>query len=73
MGPPPGRPDTVLCVGKFKSGYLERSRARVRKIASIALPDGVDNAEKAGHAAVYLCEQPRGDWAELWPSLRHFD
>ncbi|MFN8072130.1 MAG: glycosyltransferase family 39 protein [Mycobacterium sp.] len=72
-GPPPGRPDTVLCVGKFKSGYLERSWARVRKIASIALPDGVDNAEKAGHAAVYLCEQPRGDWAELWPSLRHFD
>ncbi|HTY26667.1 MAG TPA: hypothetical protein VMD51_00775 [Mycobacterium sp.] len=72
-GPPQGRPDTVLCVGKFKSGYLQRSWAQVREIATINLPDGVDNTEKTGHAAIYLCQQARGSWAELWPGLRHFD
>ena len=72
-GPPPGRPDTVLCVGRFKPGYLERFWAEVRKIADIRPPDGVDNAEKSGGAAIYLCGQPRGDWAQLWPGLRHFD
>lgn len=72
-GPPPGRPDAVLCVGRFKSGYLERSWARVRQIATINPPDGVDDAEKAGHAAIYLCQQPRGSWVELWPGLKHFD
>ncbi len=72
-GPPPGRPDTVLCVGRFKPGYLERFWAEVRKIADIRPPDGVDNAEKSGGATIYLCGQPRGDWAQLWPGLRHFD
>ncbi len=72
-GPPPGRPDTVLCVGRFKPGYLQRSWAEVREIATIRPPDGVDNAEKAGGAAIYLCGQPRGTWAQLWPGLKHFD
>lgn len=72
-GPPPGRPDTVLCVGKFKSGYLQRSWAQVQLLATITLPDGIENSEKTGHPAVYLCEQPRGSWAELWPGLEHFD
>jgi len=63
----------VLCVGRFKSGYLQRSWAQVRQIATITPPDGVDNAETAGHAAIYLCQQPRGSWAELWPGLKHFD
>ena len=72
-GPPSGRPDTVLCVGRFKSGSLQRSWAQVRQIATITAPDGVDNAETAGHAAIYLCQQPRGSWAELWPGLKHFD
>lgn len=62
-----------MCVGKFKSGYLQRSWADVREIATINLPDGLENAEKSGHAAIYLCRQPRGTWAELWPALKHFD
>jgi hypothetical protein len=72
-GPPPGRPDTVVCVGRFKSGSLQRSWGDVREITRVALPDGVDNAEKTAQAVVSLCSQPRGSWAELWPGLRHFD
>lgn len=71
-GPPPGRPDTVLCVGEFTPEYLRRSWAEVREITAIRPPEGVANEEARG-AAVYLCGQPRGSWAQLWPGLRHFD
>lgn len=72
-GPPPGRPDTVVCVGHFKAGYLQRFWGHSREIGQIAMPEGVDNAQRAAPAKVYLCEQPRGDWAELWPAMKHFD
>lgn len=72
-GPPPGTPDTVLCVGKFKADYLRRAWSQVREIAPITLPDNLRNAEITQHAAIYLCQQPHGTWAQLWPELRHFD
>ncbi len=72
-GPPPGRPDTVLCVGRFKAGYLQRAWGEVREISRITLPDGVENQEKSGHAVVSLCSAPKGDWAEIWPGLGHLD
>lgn len=73
-GPPPGTtPDTVLCVGEFGPDYLRRFWSSVREIAPITMPDGVQNQEVAKHAAIYLCTRPRGDWAALWPGLRHLD
>lgn len=72
-GPPPGRPDTVLCVGRFKAGYLQRSWAQVRELSRITAPDGVDNQLTSGNTTISLCSQPRGTWVELWPELGHFD
>lgn len=72
-GPPPGRPDTVLCVGKFSATYLRRFWSQVREIAPITAPDGVRTSDVTQHAGIYLCRQPRGTWAQLWPDLRHFD
>lgn len=71
-GPPPGTPDTVLCLGEFAPSYLHRFWSQVREIAPITLPDGLQDEETTHHAAMYLCQQPHGTWAQLWPSLRHF-
>ncbi|HEY3502846.1 MAG TPA: glycosyltransferase family 39 protein [Actinocatenispora sp.] len=73
-GPPAGTtPDTVLCVGEFRASYLRRSWSDVREVAPITMPGGIVNEETAQHAAIYLCRQPRGDWARIWPGLRHLD
>jgi hypothetical protein len=45
----------------------------VREIAPITTPRGIVDKETATHAAIYLCRQPHGDWAQLWPGLRHLD
>lgn len=71
-GPPPGTPGTVLCLGEFGPTYLHRFWSQVKEIAPITLPDGLQDEETANHAAMYLCQQPHGTWAQLWPSLRHF-
>lgn len=72
-GPPAGTPDTVLCVGEFKLPYLHRFWSDVREIGPITMPDGIRNQETDQHAAIYECRRPHGTWAELWPSLRHYD
>jgi hypothetical protein len=72
-GPPPGRPDSVLCVGEWDMAYLHRFWSQVREIAPLTLPDGLQDEETTQHAAIYLCQQPHGSWAQLWPALRHLD
>jgi hypothetical protein len=72
-GPPPGSPDTVLCVGKFKVGYLHSFWSQVREIEPVTLPNGLVNSDVADHAAIWLCQQPHGTWTQLWPAMRHFD
>lgn len=72
-GPPPGSPDTVLCVGKFATDDLRRGWAQVREIAPITLPDGLVNSDVAAHAGIWLCQGARGTWAQMWPLMRHFD
>lgn len=72
-GPPAGTPGTALCVGQFDVGDLRRSWSRVTKIAPITLPDGIVDDQTAAHGAIYLCQDPRGTWAQLWPGLRHLD
>ena len=63
----------MLCVGEFKPAYLRRFWSDVREIAPITVPDGVRNEETDHHAAIYACRRPHGTWAQLWPSLRHYD
>jgi hypothetical protein len=72
-GPPSGTPDSVLCVGEWDESYLHQFWSDVREIAPITMPGGVVNQETAQHAAIYLCQQPHGDWARMWPALRHLD
>ncbi|MFI5611616.1 glycosyltransferase family 39 protein [Amycolatopsis sp. NPDC051903] len=72
-GPPPGTPDTVLCVGEWNTAYLHRFWSDVREIAPLTLPGGLLDEETTHHAAIYLCRQPHGNWAQLWPALRHLD
>lgn len=72
-GPPAGSPDTVLCVGQYRNGYLQRFWSQVREIAPIRYPVAVQNQEVTKHAAIYLCQRPKGSWAQLWPALRHYD
>lgn len=72
-GPPDGSPDTVLCVGEFKTTYLRRFWSDVQEIGPITMPDHVQNQETDHHAAIYVCQHPHGTWAQLWPSLRHYD
>ncbi|WP_245567835.1 glycosyltransferase family 39 protein [Nocardia jiangxiensis] len=72
-GPPPGTPDTVPCVGQWNTTYLHRFWSQVIEIAPLTLPDGLTDQETAQHAAIYLCTQPLGTWAQLWPGLRHLD
>jgi hypothetical protein len=72
-GPPPGTPDTVLCACEFQRAYLDRFWADVTVLAPITIPDGVHNQESDAHATLYLLREPRGSWAQLWPSLTHYD
>ncbi|CAJ1507997.1 glycosyltransferase family 39 protein [[Mycobacterium] holstebronense] len=68
-GPPPGDATTVLCVGRFPVRKLTQYWAHVTYLASITIPDGVHNGLHGAH--IYLCEQPRGSWAAMWPRMRH--
>jgi hypothetical protein len=72
-GPPTGSPDTVLSVGEFKLPYLHRFWSDVREIGPITMPDHIRNQETDQHAVIYECRRPHGTWAQLWPSLRHYD
>jgi hypothetical protein len=71
-GPPPGRPDTVLCVGEFTPAYLHRFWSQVTELAPITM-GGAKTQETDQHAALYRCAGPKGTWAQLWPTLTHFD
>ncbi|WP_220140223.1 glycosyltransferase family 39 protein [Kitasatospora acidiphila] len=71
-GPPPGRPDVALCVGEFGPDQLHLAWAEVTEVAPIRM-NGVHNEETNHHAAIYVCREPRGTWAQVWPALVHFD
>jgi len=70
-GPPKGRPDTVLCLGDFPIDYLRDYWSEVTTLAPINIRNG-DKIWETG-ITMYLCRQPRGTWAEMWPSLSHFN
>jgi hypothetical protein len=72
-GPPPGTPDPALCVGEFDAADLHRYWSDVTEVAPITMPDGVHDEEMNAHAAIYVCREPRGSWAQMWPDMRHYD
>jgi 4-amino-4-deoxy-L-arabinose transferase-like glycosyltransferase len=72
-GPPSGSPDVVVAVGEFDASYLRRFWKSVTLAQRFRLPDGIKNEEIDEHAAIFICRDPKGTWAYLWPRLRHLD
>jgi Dolichyl-phosphate-mannose-protein mannosyltransferase len=76
-GPGNPRASTVIAVAPGPmdvtgyGAYLRQFFGSVRVAATLSNPSGVDNQERGGH--VYVCTQPRGSWARIWPKLRHYD
>ena len=71
-GPPPGSDQTVLVIG-ITAADLQKVFKKVTEIAPYSLPDGLRNNEIDRGVAFYLCQDPDGTWAQLWPSLEHLD
>jgi 4-amino-4-deoxy-L-arabinose transferase-like glycosyltransferase len=71
--PPAGSDSEVLAVGEWDASYLRRFWGSVTELAPLTMPRGIVDEETANQAAIYLCEQPRGTWQQLWPTLRHLD
>ena len=72
-GPPAGTSKTVLVIGSYSPTDLQQMCTSSSEIAPYTLPDGLANNETARGVSFYLCQDPRGSWAQLWPQLKHFD
>jgi 4-amino-4-deoxy-L-arabinose transferase-like glycosyltransferase len=66
-GPPAGDPDTVIVYGADRA-RLGDAFTTVRRIATVASPDGVHNQEDG--TPVWLASGRRTPWSELWPRFR---
>jgi 4-amino-4-deoxy-L-arabinose transferase-like glycosyltransferase len=77
-GPGDPRATTVVAIvpGIPKHGVallvaqLRRDFAQVRVVATLGNTAHVVNQEDGGR--VYLCQDPRQPWGQLWPTLRHY-
>lgn len=73
----PGNPRSTTIVAVVQQGYtqlaamLRRDFTHVQTIATIGNPAHVTNQEQGAH--IYLCTGPVQPWAQLWPSLRHYN
>ena len=72
-GPPAGTSTTVLVIGSYSPTDLQKMCTSSSEIGPYTLPDGLTNNETARGVSFYLCQDPRGSWAQLWPQLKHFD
>ena len=72
-GPPAGTSTTVLVIGSYSPTDLQKMCTSSSEIAPYTLPDGLANNETARGVSFYVCQDPRGSWAQLWPQLKHFD
>jgi hypothetical protein len=72
-GPPAGSSPTVLVVESATIAELHQFWGKVTEVAPYTLPDGLKNDDIARGVTFYICQDPRGTWAQMWPSLKHFD
>ncbi len=68
-GPPDGH-GPVIGVGQI-GDVLERICPDTVEVATITNPYGVEN-EEAG-LPIYLCLEPEGQLADIWPDVRHYN
>jgi hypothetical protein len=67
-GPPPERDTVVVVWTEDPAGPGDRAGSCELK-ARMDDGVGVDNEEQG--STVWVCRDPKGGWAKLWPSLRH--
>jgi hypothetical protein len=68
-GDPP--PETVIVVG-FEAGYARRFFASCQPVDQVSNQYGVKNEETTYHTAIFVCQQPRKPWAEMWSEMQWF-
>ena len=71
-GPPPGSDATVFTTG-LTAADLAPICGKVTLLGQYTLPDGLRNDELDRGIPFYLCQDPRGTWAQLWPGVKHLD
>lgn len=72
-GPPAGSSPTVLVVESATVAQLHQFWGKVTEVGPYTLPDGLKNQEITRGVDFYICQDPRGTWAQMWPDLKHFD
>ena len=66
-GPPPDRGGTAVVIG-FSESFLRTAFGQVDRAATIDNGVGVENEEQG--TPVWVVRDPRGSWAEIWPTFR---
>ena len=66
-GPPPDSGGTAVVIG-FSESFLRTAFGQVDRAATIDNGVGVENEEQG--TPVWVVRDPRGSWAEIWPTFR---
>jgi hypothetical protein len=66
------RPDAVTIAVGVDSVSLERAWRTVRPVLTLGRDGTAIDPQEQG-TVVFLCRDQREPWAQLWPSLRHYD
>lgn len=64
-------PQTVIVVG-FERGYAESFFRTCKSAGKVANHYNVKNEESTRHTGLYVCQQPRQPWAEMWKGMQWF-
>jgi len=64
-------PQTVILVG-FERGYAENFFRSCEYSGKVTNRYNVKNEESTHHTSLYICQQPRHPWAEMWKGMQWF-
>jgi 4-amino-4-deoxy-L-arabinose transferase-like glycosyltransferase len=64
-------PETVIAVG-FERGQAEMFFGQCKPVGLVTNRYNVRNEESLHHTGLYLCQQPRQPWSEMWQDMRRF-
>ncbi|MFN2137955.1 MAG: glycosyltransferase family 39 protein [Candidatus Promineifilaceae bacterium] len=64
-------PETVIVVG-FDGQYAQRYFAKCQVAGHVTNRYGVHNEESTRHTTIFVCQEPRHPWAEMWPTMQWF-
>ena len=68
-GDPP--PETVIVVG-FEGQYARRFFTSCEAAGQVTNEYGVKNEETTHHTTIFVCQQSRHPWPEMWPTMQWF-